>query len=168
LPVGSGSLLPLVNFSSAVPSSTWVFSFFSLAPIFQTLSIDYWDYYLFVPPLFLTGRQLRVFLPVAVTAFSRLGRGSVLTRLPCEYVWVSGLQTSAVSKAICAWINDQSAILSWCQARVGPKTRFLDVGHPFWREDGSVVNSCCWPSPAQSFSGPSPAGLITIFYCLRL
>jgi hypothetical protein len=24
-----------------------------------------------------------------------------------------------------------------------------------------------WPSPAQSFSGPSPAGLMTIFYCLR-
>jgi hypothetical protein len=27
--------------------------------------------------------------------------------------------------------------------------------------------NCCWPSPAQSFSGPSPVGLVTIFYCLR-
>jgi hypothetical protein len=27
--------------------------------------------------------------------------------------------------------------------------------------------NCCWPSPMQSFSGPSPAGLITIFYSLR-
>jgi hypothetical protein len=32
-----------------------------------------------------------------------------------------------------------------------------------WREDESVVYNCCWPSLAQSFSGPSPAGLITTF-----
>jgi hypothetical protein len=31
----------------------------------------------------------------------------------------------------------------------------------------SVVYNCCWASPAQSFSGPSPTGLMTIFYCLR-
>jgi hypothetical protein len=31
----------------------------------------------------------------------------------------------------------------------------------------SVVYSCCWASPAQSFSGPNPAGLMTIFYCLK-
>jgi hypothetical protein len=35
------------------------------------------------------------------------------------------------------------------------------------REDGSVVYNCCWFSPAQSFSVPSPLGLATIFYCLR-
>jgi hypothetical protein len=34
-------------------------------------------------------------------------------------------------------------------------------------EDGSVVYIRCWSSPAQSFSGPSPAGIMTIFYCLR-
>jgi hypothetical protein len=28
--------------------------------------------------------------------------------------------------------------------------------HPLWREDGPVVYNCCWPSPVQSFSGPSP------------
>jgi hypothetical protein len=33
--------------------------------------------------------------------------------------------------------------------------------------DGSVVYNCCWSSPVQSFSGPSPAGLATIFFCLR-
>jgi hypothetical protein len=32
---------------------------------------------------------------------------------------------------------------------------------------GRVVYNCCWPSPAQSFSGLSPVGLATIFYCLR-
>jgi hypothetical protein len=37
-----------------------------------------------------------------------------------------------------------------------------------WREDGSVVYNCCWPSPAQSFSRPSPVGLGFLFLCLRL
>jgi hypothetical protein len=44
---------------------------------------------------------------------------------------------------------------------------FVNVGHPFWREDGSVVYHCCWTSSAQSFSGSSPTGLIVIFYSLR-
>jgi hypothetical protein len=33
--------------------------------------------------------------------------------------------------------------------------RFVDMGRLPWREDGSVVYNCCWPSLAQSFSGPS-------------
>jgi hypothetical protein len=40
------------------------------------------------------------------------------------------------------------------------------VGRPLWREVGSVICMCCSPLPAQSFSGPSPLGLETIFYCL--
>jgi hypothetical protein len=44
---------------------------------------------------------------------------------------------------------------------------FVDVGHSLWREDGCVVYNCCWPSPAQSFSGPSPVGLATIFNSLK-
>jgi hypothetical protein len=31
----------------------------------------------------------------------------------------------------------------------------------------AVVYNCCWSSPAQAFSGQSPAGLMTTFYCLR-
>jgi hypothetical protein len=31
----------------------------------------------------------------------------------------------------------------------------------------SAVYNCFWPSPAQSFSSPSPVGLVNIFYCLR-
>jgi hypothetical protein len=31
----------------------------------------------------------------------------------------------------------------------------------------SVVYNSCWISPAQSFSGPSPVGLVAIFYFLR-
>jgi hypothetical protein len=46
--------------------------------------------------------------------------------------------------------------------------RFADVGSSLWRENGSVVYNCCWSSPAQSFSSPSPAGLMTIFHCLTL
>jgi hypothetical protein len=41
------------------------------------------------------------------------------------------------------------------------------VGRSLFLDDGSDVYSCCWPSPAQSFSGPSPVGLATILYCLR-
>jgi hypothetical protein len=31
----------------------------------------------------------------------------------------------------------------------------------------SLVYNCCWRLPAQSFSGPSPVGLATTFYCPR-
>jgi hypothetical protein len=44
---------------------------------------------------------------------------------------------------------------------------FVDVGRSLWREDGSVVHYCSWPSPAQLFSGSNPVGLVTIFYCFR-
>jgi hypothetical protein len=44
---------------------------------------------------------------------------------------------------------------------------FVDVGRPIWREDGSVVYCCCWSLPAQLLSGPSPVGLMIIFYCPR-
>jgi hypothetical protein len=43
----------------------------------------------------------------------------------------------------------------------------VDVGRSLWRENGSDVYNCCWPSPAQPFSGPSPVELVTVFYCLR-
>jgi hypothetical protein len=45
--------------------------------------------------------------------------------------------------------------------------RFVDVGRSLWQQDGSIIYNSCWSSPAQSFSGPSPVGLVTIFYCLR-
>jgi hypothetical protein len=41
------------------------------------------------------------------------------------------------------------------------------VGRSLWRENGAVVYNCCWPAPTQSFSGPSPVELMTIFYCPR-
>jgi hypothetical protein len=39
--------------------------------------------------------------------------------------------------------------------------------HPLWREDRSVIYNCCWSSPAQSFSSPSPMGLLTILSQIR-
>jgi hypothetical protein len=45
---------------------------------------------------------------------------------------------------------------------------FVDVGHPLWLEEGSVVYNCCWSSSARAFSCPSAAGLMTIFYCPRI
>jgi hypothetical protein len=43
----------------------------------------------------------------------------------------------------------------------------VSVGCPLWREDGSVFFRCYWPLPAQSFSGPSPLWLATVFYCVE-
>jgi hypothetical protein len=54
------------------------------------------------------------------------------------------------------WDSRQLFLFSWTHAALVL----------LWIEDGSVVYSCCWLSSAQSFSGPSPAGLLTIFYCL--
>jgi hypothetical protein len=44
---------------------------------------------------------------------------------------------------------------------------FVDVGRSLWRENGSAVYNCYWSSPAQSFLGTSPTGLVTIFYSFR-
>jgi hypothetical protein len=43
----------------------------------------------------------------------------------------------------------------------------VDVGRSLRRDSESAVYNCCWYSPAQSFLGWSPAGLVTIFYYLR-
>jgi hypothetical protein len=70
-----------------------------------------------------------------------------------------------VSRLVCLGIEHQSGDYNQVFI-IARELRFVDVGRSLWREDGSVVYNCCWPSPAQS-SGASPAGLITIFYCLR-
>jgi hypothetical protein len=47
------------------------------------------------------------------------------------------------------------------------KLAIIALINPLWREDGSVVCNCCWPSPVHSFLDPSPVELMTMFYCLR-
>jgi hypothetical protein len=91
-------------------------------------------------------------------------------------------------KTVSLWLNlliksqshittdGQSVSKSWCWAPSGLMTRYLllfdsyglvFVERPLWQEDRSVFYICCWPLPVQSFSGPSPSVLATIFYCLR-
>jgi hypothetical protein len=71
-----------------------------------------------------------------------------------------------VSRPVCLGIKhpsgayDQNLLLSEISGLV-------DMGRFLWWEDGSVVYNCCWPSPAHSFSGPSPVGLANVFYRLR-
>jgi hypothetical protein len=43
----------------------------------------------------------------------------------------------------------------------------VSVRPPLWRDDRSVFSICYWPSPVQSFLGPRPFGLETVFYWLR-
>jgi hypothetical protein len=72
-----------------------------------------------------------------------------------SYVMTDG--PSATPSGAC----DQICITVW-------QLRVCWCGAPsLWREDRSVVYNCCWPPPVHSFSGPSPMGLATIFYCLR-
>jgi hypothetical protein len=70
----------------------------------------------------------------------------------------------------------QSVSKSWCRAPSGAHGQILItlwqlrscfMGRPLWREDGCVLCMCCWPLPEQSFLGPSPVGLVAIFYSLR-
>jgi hypothetical protein len=70
-------------------------------------------------------------------------------------------------KLICDWRSvGQSALVSGFHLE--PMTSFcflsddcwiLDVGHPLWREDGSVIYlyNCFWALPEQSLLGRSPA-----------
>jgi hypothetical protein len=92
---------------------------------------------------------------------------------------------SVASGTLLSWLKSesyvttdgQSTILSWNKAPIwglrpdllllSDSCGFVDVGRSLWREDGSVVYICCWSLPEQSFSGPSPVGLPTMFYCLR-
>jgi hypothetical protein len=71
--------------------------------------------------------------------------------------------------------NGQSASLSWCQAPIWDLQSDLYYLQTvacllMWGalSDERVCRlQLLLASPAQSFSGPSPVGLVTIFYCLR-
>jgi hypothetical protein len=81
------------------------------------------------------------------------------------WVWVLCYSRRSAGQSLLEWsthlgLTTRSLLLS-------DSCGFVALGRPLSREDGSLVYICCWPSPAQSFSGPSPVGLMAIFYCLR-
>jgi hypothetical protein len=98
-------------------------------------------------------------------------------RYPCCHISAANLSWVELS-----WVefyittDSQPASLSWYKAPIWglrPDLYYLYdsyglllVGRPLWREDGSEFYICYWPLPAQSFFGPSPLDLATIFYCL--
>jgi hypothetical protein len=78
-----------------------------------------------------------------------------------SYFTTGGLQPISSSWRQAPWDSRPVILFSnWAL------TVIVLMKHPLWQENGSVVYIFCWSSPAQSFSGPSPAGLMTIFYCL--
>jgi hypothetical protein len=72
-----------------------------------------------------------------------------------------------VSQSVNLGVEPHLGLMTRCLAITIWQLRCSFVGRPLWREDGSVFCMCCWVFPMQSFSGPSPLGLATIFYCLR-
>jgi hypothetical protein len=95
-----------------------------------------------------------------VASFDSQGYGGGIRSLLIK-VKIKVMLRPTVSRPICLdlGLTTRFLLLSDCCV-------FVDVGRSVWRENGSPVYNCCWSSPAQSFLGLSPAGLMTIFYCL--
>jgi hypothetical protein len=92
-----------------------------------------------------------------------------------EISWLTTDYTALYPSQSQSYIATDCRSISKFEPHLGHMTRYLllfdsyglvFVGHPLWREDGSVFCICYWPSPAQSFSPSSPLGLTTKFYCL--
>jgi hypothetical protein len=79
---------------------------------------------------------------------------------------VSLMLRPSVSRPVCPGKSTHLGLTtrSWL---LSDSCAFVDKGRSLWRESESVVCNCYWASPAQSFSGPSPSGLATIFCSLR-
>jgi hypothetical protein len=67
-----------------------------------------------------------------------------VSRLVCLGAW----HPSGAHDWVCITVGQ--LLVSWC-------------GRPLWQEDGSMVYSCCWASPAQSLLSPNPARIMILF-----
>jgi hypothetical protein len=106
------------------------------------------------------------FLPLVcmyIPHLTSLGNGSVNTLLRQRI-----RATKSKSKLCCDRRSAGQSLLEQ-STHLGLTTRswllsdscgFIDLGRSLWRENGSAVCNCYWPSPAQSFSGPNPVGLV--------
>jgi hypothetical protein len=77
------------------------------------------------------------------------------------YFTTGGLPPISMSWWQAPWDSRPAFFFDWTLAVIAL------MYDPLWREDGSLVYNSCCVSPAQSFSGPSPSGFVTTFYCLR-
>jgi hypothetical protein len=115
--------------------------------------------------------------PCIVTNYIRVNKASCNSK-PWLFVNMHKQETSTETRVWVLYYDRRSAGQSVLEqsTHLGLTTRSwllsdscgcVHLGRPFWREDGSGICNCYWPSPAQSFSGPSPLRLVAIFYCLR-
>jgi hypothetical protein len=99
-------------------------------------------------------------------------------------IWLSELTGSILTCLLLIWIQSQSEsellynwrfttyqfILATSPLRLTTRNFFFQLNtcsHSPYVTSSLMRGWVCWPSPAQSFSGPSPAGLTITFYCLR-
>jgi hypothetical protein len=87
---------------------------------------------------------------ISLTAVSRM---RVYSRLQTP------LRLSNSSRCYCWYYDWQNCLFSL------DVSGSVIVGSPLWREDGSVICSCCWTSEKQYLSGDLSAGVVTKFYC---
>jgi hypothetical protein len=125
-------------------------------------------------PQFTTARtkssQSDAYSPVvAWWQIPRMSFASVLTFIRPDRYLATNLLSLSLSLMLRATVS-RPVCLGTKHTFLSDSCGFVDVRRSLWRADGSVICNCCWPSPAQSFSGPSPVGLSwnkSPIWCLR-